>query len=159
MTTRLLNDFIAGEAFNDMFKKEITVPIFDINEGILEMAPLDFEYADGAKVQFSIKPLQESDREILENMQFEVKYRRQGENQETTTLKLYTDSVNEFIDFPHKRNRISCSAMRQDTNIIALEHEGKFRRSYGEVKYMLPCNDKRFFFVITNDKIFKERES
>ena len=112
MTTRLLNDFIAGEAFNDKFKKEITVPIFDINEGILEMAPLDFEYADGAKVQFSIKPLQESDREILENMQFEVKYRRQGENQETTTLKLYTDSVNEFIDFPHKRNRISCSAKR-----------------------------------------------
>ena len=112
MTTRLLNDFIAGEAFDDMFKKEITVPIFDINEGILEMAPLDFEYADGAKVQFSIKPLQESDAQALANMQFEVKYRRQGENQETTTVKLYTDSVNEFIDFPHKRNRISCSAKR-----------------------------------------------
>ena len=50
MVTRLLNDFMASQTFDDMFKKELTVPIFDINEGILEMAPLDFEYADGAKV-------------------------------------------------------------------------------------------------------------
>ena len=95
---------------------------------------------------------------MLANMQFEVKYRRQGENQETTSVKLYTDSVAEFIDFPHKKNRISCSAMRQETNITALGHEGKFRRGYGDVKYMVPCNDKRYFFVITDTKIFKEKD-
>ena len=41
------------------------MPIFDINEGILEMAPIDFEFIDGATVELSIKPNQESDLERL----------------------------------------------------------------------------------------------
>ena len=131
---RLINDFMEKPCFIDNWKKEYTVPIFDVNEGILEMAPIDLEFADGVAIELSIKPNQESDLEILKQYEFEIKYKKDIVNEEQPqTVKLYIDSEKHQLSLDGSKNRISCSALKQDNNISAIDHDGKFRRNYTDV--------------------------
>lgn len=55
----LLNDYLAGDYFNDKFKKEFEVP------AVGEPISLDLGFIDGAVVQFKIEPQAGDDLEKL----------------------------------------------------------------------------------------------
>lgn len=123
-----MNNYLSGDFFADKFSKELFVP------AIGEPISLDLGFLGGAKVQFSIQAQDGDDQEKLAQTQFNIKYIMQDNDQEDVTFKLFSDSNREVDQIESRFVKVQCSAVNQKTNIVATNHDSKFRRDYGIVK-------------------------
>ena len=73
----------------------------------------------------------------------------QDNDQEDVTFKLFSDTNREVDQIESRFVKVQCSAVNQETNIIASNHDSKFRRDYGIVNKVLFSADKKQTYFIT----------
>ena len=77
---------------------------------------------------------------------------------EDQSFKLFSDSDDEPRKIESRFVRVTCSASNQKTNIVAVNHDQKFRRDYGYVNYVVRSDDRKSTFFITDKAVYQEGE-
>lgn len=76
------------EEFRDTFNVNFTVPVTDRGDAPVWQT-VNLGFAEGANVQFKLKPKEGADNEQLSNNVFLIKHQSLGEGGEIKTLRIY----------------------------------------------------------------------